>query len=190
MRCSALTKHGTPCRQGAITGGTVCRMHGGGAKQVKALAAVRAEVMQWRLTDVADDPGELLMRLMTQARRRAEAYALELERIVSEAGDLSEALIGDSMITGADGKVHKAGEYVRGMVELESQERDRAFGFAAKAVAAGLAERQVRVAEEQAGMIAAFIRALVQNPQIGLTPVQQTAALRIASKELRALPAA
>ncbi len=190
MRCIAKTRGGAHCRGWAIEGGTVCRTHGGATKRVKALAAVRAELMHWRLSDVADDPGELLMRLMTQARRRAEAYALELERIALEFPTLSDALIGDSMITGADGSVHKAGEYVRGMVELESLERDRAFNFAAKAVAAGLAERQVRVAEEQAGVLAAFIRALIRNPQLGLTPQQQTEALRIAGKELRALPAA
>jgi hypothetical protein len=34
-------KNGEPCGAKAIRGGTVCRMHGGGAPQVKAAAAAR-----------------------------------------------------------------------------------------------------------------------------------------------------
>jgi hypothetical protein len=190
MICTAKTKRGTACQSPAIKGANVCRKHGGAAPAVKARAAIRAELINWRLSDVADDPGEVLLRLVTQSRRRAEAYALELERVAALSENLSDALIGDSLITGADGTVHKAGEYLRGIVELEAAERDRCYNFAVKAVAAGLAERQVRVAEAQAVQVAQLIRHLVSSPELGLTPVQREAALRVASRELRALPAA
>ncbi len=36
--CTATTRKGEPCRGAAITGGLVCRMHGGDAPQVKAAA--------------------------------------------------------------------------------------------------------------------------------------------------------
>jgi hypothetical protein len=41
-RCSAHRRDGEPCRNWAIRGGTVCRMHGGAAKQVRHQARVRA----------------------------------------------------------------------------------------------------------------------------------------------------
>jgi hypothetical protein len=39
-----------------------------------------------------------------------------------------------------------------GLAQLEAQERDRCAGFAAKAVAAGLAERTVRIAEDKVSL--------------------------------------
>jgi len=39
--CSATTRSGKPCRGAAINGGTVCRMHGGAAPQVRRKAAMR-----------------------------------------------------------------------------------------------------------------------------------------------------
>jgi hypothetical protein len=59
----------------AIPGGTVCRWHGGAAGQVKAKAAVRAELLGWGLGDATVDPGEVLLRLVTQSAARAERYA-------------------------------------------------------------------------------------------------------------------
>ena len=42
MQCKAKTKNGgKPCRAQAIAGGTVCRMHGGGAPQVREAARLR-----------------------------------------------------------------------------------------------------------------------------------------------------
>jgi hypothetical protein len=45
----------------------VCRWHGGGAQQVKAKAAVRAELLGWGLGDSTVDHGEVLVRLVTRA---------------------------------------------------------------------------------------------------------------------------
>ena len=43
--CNATTRQGNPCRGAAIKGGTVCRLHGGSAPQVKAAARRRLEAM-------------------------------------------------------------------------------------------------------------------------------------------------
>ena len=40
-RCTAHTRDGTPCKNAPILGGTVCRMHGGAAPQVRARADAR-----------------------------------------------------------------------------------------------------------------------------------------------------
>lgn len=41
MQCSAKRRDGQRCKTPAIQGGNVCRMHGGGAPQVKQAAALR-----------------------------------------------------------------------------------------------------------------------------------------------------
>jgi hypothetical protein len=73
VQCKAISKQSVQqCKRKAISGGTACRYHGGGAQQVKAKAAVRAELLGWGLGDATVDPGEVLLRLVTQSAARAE----------------------------------------------------------------------------------------------------------------------
>lgn len=155
------------CKAWAIKGGTVCNKHGGARRDVAANAAVRAEVLAWRLGDALDDPGETLLRLITQSRRRADAYADELDQLVKDT-DLRKALVGDTYIAaGEDGAV-KSGEYIRGLAQLEAQERDRCASFCVKAIAAGLAERVVRIQERQAAQShAALVAGLDEAGVVG-----------------------
>lgn len=170
VQCSAVKKSGERCKRQAIKGGTVCNSHGGRAPQVKAMAAVRHEVSQWTLGQAVDDPGEVLLKLVTQSRIRADGYSAELERLVKESPDLRDALVGDSY-----GEFGKVGEYIRGLAILEAQERDRLAGFASKAIAAGLAERQVRLAERQGELLAELMRAVMFDQILGLTDAQREA---------------
>ena len=189
VRCTGQTKAGNPCKSPAIHGGTVCWKHGGAAPQVRAKSEIRYELSQWVMGDAVDDPAETLLRLITQSRRRADAYAAELTMRSEPYETLQEALVGDSYITGMDGSVHKAGEYIRGLVVLEAQERDRCANFCIKAIAAGIAERQVKLAEQQGALIAEVIRAMIADPEFGLTVEQQEMGKRIASRHLRLVSA-
>lgn len=175
-QCSATAKStGSQCRQPSIPGGTVCRRHGGASPQVKAKAAVRAEVLSWRLGDSVDDPGEVLLRMVTQSRIRADHYAATIDAKIAEGrkqyGDkftMENILIGSTYFEG-----HKTGEYIRGLIKLESDERDRLAGFAAKAIAAGLAERTVRIAERTGEMLGAMM--LLIAGELNFTSEQRTA---------------
>jgi hypothetical protein len=51
--------------------------------------------------------------------------------------------------TARDVGVYVTGDAIRGLADLEAKERERCANFASKAVAAGLAERTVRIAERQ-----------------------------------------
>lgn len=180
-RCVARsTTTGERCQRAPIKGGTVCTSHGGYAPKVKAAAAVRAEIERWGLnTDVTlADPGVVLLRLVTQSAQRAELLAGELEARVAESPSLRDALVGDSF-----GEFGKTGEYIRGLARLEAEERDRCAGFAAKAVAAGLAERQVRIAERQGAVIVEVLRAAVAH----LPADQQQQVMQVAATRLRAI---
>jgi len=77
-----------PCANSAITGGTVCWTHGGRTPHVRARAAVVAEVMRWGPGDSKIDPGEVLLRLVSQSAARAELYA----QLLSDAYDAAERL--------------------------------------------------------------------------------------------------
>jgi hypothetical protein len=59
--CSARRKNGMPCGNRAIQGGTVCRMHGGSAPQVRAKAAER-------LAALVDPAIGVLARAMKQKK--------------------------------------------------------------------------------------------------------------------------
>lgn len=171
MQCTA-TANSTQqrCGRKAIAGGNVCQVHGGSAPQVKAHAAVRAAVAKWAPGTEMRDPGEVLLQLVTQSIMRAERYAEELDALIAESPDLRDALIGDAY--GEHGT--KVGEYIRGLAVLEAQERDRAASFAQKAIAAGLAERQVRLAERQGEMLALILKGVIENPQLQLSEAQKT----------------
>ena len=107
----------------------------------------------------------------------------DLDRIFDTGG--VAALIGHTYsAAGEGGNVYATGEAIRGLVQLEAQERDRAAGMAAKAVAAGLATRQVELAERQGALVADVIRGVLQ--QLG-HDLADPNVLRVVSQQLRAL---
>lgn len=178
-KCTRKRADGENCGANAVKGTEPqsCRRHvGKSLAKVRAEVAVRQEVLAWGLGDTKTDPGELLLRLVTQAAIRADAYARELERVVAEKEDLRKALTGDSWTSGGEGSEPvKTGEYIRALTQLEATERDRAANFATKAIAAGLAERQVRLAERQGELAAQFVHAVLEDLGLAGTPQAQAA---------------
>lgn len=174
---------GKPCKAYPVKGATVCAAHGGMAPQVRAKAAVRAELMTWGLDSPTVDPGETLLKLVSQSAARAQRYSQEIEQLVESSPSLHEALVAETWIPTEDAGSYKAGEYIRGLAVLEAQERDRCAGFCAKAIAAGLAERVVRVAEHQASIAERALIAALDD--LGLTGEQRQQALGRLAHHLR-----
>ena len=223
-KCTAKsTRTGNPCQAPAIRGATVCRSHGGATKHVARKAIVRAELADWGLDDQVDDPGETLLRLVSQSRRRAEFYALLLQRAYDAADALREAveaeklvadtegaeyetpaiqqakhdlrsifvnggvaaLIGHQWDATKDGLMYATGENIRALADLEMRERKLCADFAAKAIAAGIAERRVRVEEQQAAMVVRAVDAMLD--QLGLDDAQRAQVPAIAERVFRDL---
>lgn len=220
--CTARKRDGALCTQPAILGTVRCRMHAGvSTEQAKAKGAVVVELSKWGITDVTEDPGRVLLQLMTQSFTRAKLYGQLLEdayeaaerlRGADATGELPPSvdsstdrdravqdlqrifgaggvstLIGNTYAADKDGGVFATGEAIRGLVNLEAQERDRAAGMAAKAIAAGLATRQVELAERQGALVADMVRALFADPELGLSAEQLQRAPVVAARHLRAL---
>jgi hypothetical protein len=219
VQCKAISKgSGQRCKRKAIPGGEVCRYHGGSARQVKVKAAIRAEVLNWRLGDSTVDPREVLLRLVTQSAARAEHYsrllqeafeaaerlkqahdvgALEIDKSKEMAETAREdldrifntggvaALVGNAYGAAQDVGVYVTGEAIRGLADLEAKERERCANFASKAVAAGLAERTVRVAERQGQLMVEMVQAALR--EVDLSPEQASAFKAALARQAREL---
>jgi hypothetical protein len=219
VRCKATSKRtGKQCKNWAIKGGEVCRNHGGAAPAVKAKASIRAEVMAWGLGDIHVDPGETLLRLVSQSAARAEMYARLLEEAYEAAERLKRsfdagaldidddkvmaetaredldrifntggvaALVGNTYGAAKDVGVYVTGEAIRGLADLEAKERERCANFAGKAVAAGLAERTVRVAERQGQLMVEMVQAALR--EVDLSPAQASAFKAALARQAREL---
>jgi hypothetical protein len=68
VKCGKKKRNGKPCEAWAIEGGSVCRMHGGGAPQVKRSAALRLAMM-------VDPALEVLLRTVRQKKDKKLAFA-------------------------------------------------------------------------------------------------------------------
>lgn len=186
-RCTAI-RYETKgqCKANAIRGGNVCVKHGGRAPQVKAKAAVRHAVATWTDEMAVADPGETLLRLMTVSLMMRDAHAGELQRVVDKNG-WTQAFVGETWVveTSDDGteRSRKAGEYAKQLARWEHDERRLAADLAVKAVAAGLAERQVRVLEQQVAQVSEALQAAVVAA--GLNPEQQAEVITGVARHLR-----
>jgi hypothetical protein len=198
--CNAHNRRGEPCRGKAMKGLDKCHMHIGISRQkAKAKGLIRVALEQWGLdghTTMAD-AGEVLLRLVTQSAWRCETYGrllgaayeaaehnADLDEIMRGSGGIA-ALIGWKYDLDRLGQRVAVEEAIRGLVQLEMAERKFCVDASAKAIAAGLAERQVRLAERQGVLIVAAMRNILD--ELRLTPEQQAAAAEIVGRNLRAI---
>src|SRR5258706_247870 len=85
-------KAGEPCGAMVIPGTKTCKFHGGrSTKKLRAQGQVVIELKQWGLTDATVDPGEVLLRLVTQSAARVELYSRLLQEAYEAAERLAEA---------------------------------------------------------------------------------------------------
>lgn len=179
-QCTGHRTNGEPCGKWALLGSNVCDNHlPNPAARKKAM--VRAELQRWGLGDTHTDPGEVLLRLVSQAATRAEFYSELLQEQYERADAGQETttlpariavLVGRTFALNRDGQPVPVAEAIRALVQLEGEERDRTANFATKAIAAGLAERQVRLAERTGAMMAEVLRAVLGDARLGLDESQ------------------
>jgi hypothetical protein len=99
-QCSARTRSGARCRQRPIQGGTVCRMHGGSAPQVKRAANLR--LLELINPAIATLAREMATAPFSADRQRAANSILDRAGVVRSSGpdgDLARALLIDRLMT-------------------------------------------------------------------------------------------
>jgi hypothetical protein len=107
----------------------------------------------------------------------------DLDRIFNTGG--VAALVGNTYGAAKDVGVYVTGEAIRGLADLEAKERERCANFASKAVAAGLAERTVRIAERQAQLMVEMVQAALR--EVDLPPDQASAFKAALARQAREL---
>jgi hypothetical protein len=100
-----------------------------------------------------------------------------LDRIFNPGG--VSALVGNTYGAAKAVGVYVTGEAIRGLADLEAKERERCANCAAKAVAANLAARTVRVAKRQAQLLVDMVQAALR--EVDLSP-EQVSAFKVRSR--------
>lgn len=181
MKCSARRSNGMPCNAWAVMGMAVCRTHGGSSPQAKSAAKRRLAMhsvgsLMDRYMHAGDqDPLEALLTELARSAVMVETLAaavIELE-MEPEAG---EAIYGPN---------HSGDAVPHVLVAMLNEERDRKARFAKMALDAGVEERRVRVAEKEAELIARVIKAVLDDPELGLAAPQRQLGYKAAARHLR-----
>lgn len=167
--CGATKRDGTPCKLPAGHGTPSkfgrCKLHGGAtpshvkhAKKLEASAAAQTFGLP----------------------REVDPEVALLEEIHRTAGHV--AWLGQKVASLDEGEVVSTIWH-----EIYAQERGHLARVAKSAIDAGLAERRVRVAEEQGRLLAGAIQGILTDLQ--LSPLQQDMARIVVGRHLRALAA-
>lgn len=189
--CTAHRKaDGQPCGRKPRKGEDLCRQCGGNAPQVrkaaerrKQLAAAQQAVKTYGLP-VDTNPVDALLDEV----RWTAGHVLWLRERVQE-------IEHGSLVWGTTEVVDKgAGEFTgtdttdaarpNVWLTLYQSERKHLVDVCKTAIAAGLAERQVRIAEQQGEQLVRVIQAILGDLQ--LTPEQQRLAVEVVPRQLRA----
>lgn len=155
-RCSGHNNKGNPCGGQPIDGGPgTCRIHT--PKQAKLDAAVRHAIKTWAPDMTLEDPGEIMLRMVTLAWWRFYETSAELaDKQRQLAASIEDVTVGESW--GENGMT----EYIKGLAVYEAQWGKLAMEWAAAAHKAGVEERRVGLAERDGEMAGQMVRRVLE----------------------------
>jgi len=189
-QCTATSRRsGERCKRAASIGATVCAKHGAGAPQVKAAAARRIEQAKAAAAlarigqRVEGDPQALMLDVIAYqgglvAFWRAQVEGIERDDLTWGTTKVKDG--GDDAGTTREAKPHIA-------YTLLDEAQAKLVAYCAAALKAGIAERQVRLAEQQGALMSALQRAVLARmleamlrtlADLGVTGPDLLAALR------------
>ena len=175
--CHAHSRTGKPCSRPAVKGAKVCDFHGGKAPQVQnriardeaEARAAKALVKYRKFSPRNVTPSEALLEEV----RRTAGYVVWLDHHVSTLTD-DELAFGVSRevssLSDASGKKlerTRAAE-LNVWVRWLGAERDRLVKVCAAAIAAGIEERRVSLAEQQGALLASVVERILEGVRLGL----------------------
>lgn len=190
-KCGAERRGGGECGRPAGWGTSHpgigrCKNHGGSTpnhqraaeREIAARAVARFALVDEDAVEDAD-PRDLLAREMWRSHLAVEF----LGRLVNELGlDVYEHTFHQTGEPTGEAKPHV-------LWAMWMEERKHLKAVAAEAARAGIEVRRQQLAEQQAHLIAAVLRAVFDDPALDLTAEQRKVGLQVAARELRALPA-
>lgn len=158
-----------------------CKYHSGNAPNSK-IAAQREKV--------AEDMIRAEIAFYGEARDidAAQALSEEVKRTAGHVAWLASQVqdLNDGELTQFTAQGPKANI----VIQMYQDERDRLVNVSKVALAAGVAERQIQLAEEQGKLIATVIRDILWDKDLDLTAAQRSASGEVVRKHLMALDSA
>jgi hypothetical protein len=172
------------CHKIAIGGTPACNYHSG--EKVEIAKAKGAAITAWQAEfgEVTISAADAVLRMLQMSWARTHLYARLLEAQVA-AGVDAGGLIGETRGASPEVGIYATGEAVRGLAALEAAERDRCVRFAKVAHDMGIAEAQIRVAEQQGALLASVIGRVLDR--LGLSEAQRALVGSVVPEELRAV---
>lgn len=190
-QCSRIKRDGAQCKQWALVGQRVCKFHGGrhslaekAKAQIQHDRMMRTYLGQLKI-ETGADPAHVIMEEIA----RTHAVVLWLEDQVAQLR--SDELIWvrdeetESTVAGQAGTITRHQHRLNVWVESLQKERAHLVRTCQVAIQAGLAERQIRVAEAQGALVATVIRGVLG--ELGLSKAQWALVQNIVPKHLRQL---
>lgn len=192
---------GEACTRAPHPGGTVCYLHGGRASQVVAKAEANLQQAEAQAAvelfaarrDI--EPGQALLELVQWTAGEVDYWRQEVRQVERDAlvwGVTREKTGGsvpdvagpdDEQFVAAPEVTREAKPNVAYQMLIDAQNRLAAYCVAA--IKAGVAERQIRLAEQQGALLADVIRAILAD--LHLTKAQQALVATVVPAHLRAI---
>lgn len=192
-KCRGTNRAGQPCGRYPIKGGTVCKIHGGGAKQVKAKAEeriteqnVRKQMTNLGVIEDGVDPAETLLWLCQT--KKAEVVWLRLQVEETTRDDLVWGKTQHEEGVGPEGPIDKSTSKAEPNIwwRLLREAEDQLAKYSALALKAGVQQRQLELQEAHALILAEAVRRILD--QLELSQEQAQRVPQIVPQVLRTLP--
>lgn len=178
-------RDGKPCRRSKGYGTDhlgigPCKFHLGNTRNViRAAARFKAQQALVRLGQpIEQDPQQALLELVWEA-------AGNVAFLRQEVGKLGGALVGDVKSLDREGAEHAVSEDVRALVKLYGDWTDKLAKYSKACIDAGIAERQVQLAEAQGYAIRDLIESVLDA--LNLDEDQRQVGRQVAGQKLRVL---
>lgn len=192
LRCKALSgRTKEPCKNWAIIGLEVCRIHGGSSKVAKAKAArvveerkLAAQAAKVLGTPIMVDPVDALLG---ELHWTAGHVAWLRDRVQEHTGmvvsDIARVTAKDGPMGFEETTVREARQTV--WYRMYAEERDRLVKISEVAIRAGVEERRVRLAEAQGQIMVVALQRVLER--LNLTSEQVELVPRVVPGVLREL---
>lgn len=192
-RCRAHNRGGLPCGLHPKPGARVCRLHGGAAPQVLAAAERRRQEELARQAaarfalPVEVGPGEALLQEVHRTAGVVAWLEVRVEEVAgSSPGDLIYGTVKETTRTSDEHGMVSTSEdaaAVHGWLRLWQAERRHLREVCRDALAAGIEERRVQLAEQHASQIVTVLRGVLAD--LGLSAEQQEKVRQVVPRHLR-----
>lgn len=191
-RCGADARSGEPCRRGAGHGTDHpgvgrCKFHGGSTPSHRQAAQREIAVREVATLGLSReiDPRAALLEEVHRTAGAVDWLRVQVAQLAPE--DVVWGTTEAKRSTGKDGDSITQGAAVNVWVQLYQDERRHLVAVSKAAIAAGIEERRVQLAEQQGTLLAGAIRAILGD--LNLTAEQQAMVPTVVPARLRELTA-